>query len=180
MGMLEENKGQEVDDSEFEVPNVITPHLESEYTKDFWEKMDRLFKRTISYAEKAFTLNTYVNYAVVITGIALVGYSILYSWLYELDLYSIAYGSLGVATFIATFYLNPQRRIQQLVSDLTQIQLFYRTYCIQWEHIADWQKENRNNMTLEDLKSLNTQLEELTINIAAKIEEQIGEKNANG
>lgn len=179
MDMLEEKEDQGADSPKFEVPDVIPPHLESEYTKDFWEKMDRLFKRTMSYAEKTFTLNTYVNYAVLITGIALVAYSILYSWLYELDLYNITYGSLGVATFIATFYLNPQRRIQQLVSDLTQIQLFYRTYCIQWQHIADWQKENRDNMTLDDLRNLNKQLEELTINIAAKIEEQIGDKDVD-
>jgi hypothetical protein len=143
--------------------------IPEKYTKDFWKKLDNLFDETINYAEKAFKINSYVNIIVVSTGVILILYSIYFSWFNNLDIYTITLSTLGISSFILLFFIAPQRRVQDLVGDLTQIQLFYRTYLIQWEHIADWQRENREKMTLEELRNLNKQLEELTINIAAKI-----------
>jgi hypothetical protein len=148
--------------------------IPSIYTEDFWENLDNMFERTINYAERSFKINLVNNVIVTLTGMVLVLFSVYHSWFNGLNLYSVTFGSLGILTFIIMFYIAPQKRVQEFVGDLTQIQLFYRTYCIQWEHIADWQRENRNEMTIDDLRELNKQLEDLTVNINSNIEELIG------
>lgn len=142
----------------------------------FWENMDNLFHRTIGHAEMAFKVNVVINIVMVIVGIVLLAYSMIYSWINGLNLYSTAFGSLGVIDFVATFYLTPQRKIQETVGDLTQIQIYYRTYTLQWEAVADWQRMNDSNITLEQLKEMNKHLEEITSETAQKIEDFIGKK----
>lgn len=100
----------------------------------------------------------------------------MYGWVRGLDAYAVAFGGLGVASFLGSFFIGPQLRIQRTVGDLTQIQVFYRTYCAQWENIMDWARNNQAHMTLEELESLNRQLEERTTNTVEKIERFIESK----
>jgi len=123
----------------------------------------------------AFKINVYINIVVVIAGIVLLAYSIVYSWINSLDLYSTAFGPLGVVSFIATFYFTPHRKIQETVGDLTQIQMLYRTYYTQVEAIIDGDRENPNK-TLDQLEKMNKQYEDLTNNAVGKIEELVGKK----
>lgn len=106
---------------------------------------------------------------IVSVGCVLVLYSVSYGWLKGLDVYSAALGALGVLSIVSNFYLAPQRKIQKTMGDLTQVQIFYRTYCAQWENIMDWAKEN-NDMTLEQLEALNKQLEDRSSAAIEKIE----------
>lgn len=146
----------------------------SKDVQEYWKKVDQLFYRTIGHAETAFNVNVYINIIVVIIGIVILAYSIVYSWINGLSLYSTAFGSLGVVSFIATFYLTPQRKIQKTVGDLTQIQMFYRTYFTQVEAVNDWLYINEHKMSLNDLEKVNKQLETLTNDAVQKIEEFIG------
>ncbi len=41
------------------------------YVRDYWEKVDALFYRTIGHAEKAFNVNIYINIVIVCIGIAI-------------------------------------------------------------------------------------------------------------
>lgn len=142
---------------------------------EYWKKMDDLFYRTIGHAERAFKVNIYINIVVVIVGIVLLAYSIVYNWINGLDVYSTAFGSLGVVAFISTFYFTPQRKIQRTVGDLTQIQMFYRSYYMQAEAINDWDYWNKEK-ALEQLEKMNKHLEELTMNATQNIEEFVGKK----
>lgn len=148
--------------------------IDPKSAQDYWKQMNALFYRTIGHAERAFKVNVYINIILVGVGLALIGYSFIYSWINSLDVYSTAFGGLGVLSFVATFFMTPQDRIQRTVGDLTQIQMFYRTYCLLWENIGDYQRINLEAMTLEDLEKLNNQLEKHTISISKKIEEYIG------
>ena len=145
--------------------------------KEYWERMDALFYRTISHAETAFKITLYINIIVVIIGIAIVTYSIVYGWTKGLDLYSTLFGTLGVATFVSTFYLAPQREIQKTVGDLTQIQIFYRTYYSQAETISDW-ANTHPDMSLEEVEKLNKHLEDMTVDLAQKIQDLVGTREA--
>lgn len=145
------------------------------HAKEYWEKMDNLFYRTVGHAEQAFRINVYINLVVVIVGIVLLGYSIVYSWINSLDLYSTAFGSLGVVNFIAVFYLTPQRKIQKTVGDLTQMQMLYRTYYNEVEALGDWDRMHPEK-TLDQLETMCTQLDRLTSNATEKIEKLIGKK----
>ena len=135
--------------------------------------MDALFYRTISHAEEAFKISVYINIVVVIVGVVLLTYSMVYSWANRLDLYSTAFGSLGVISFVATFYFTPQRKIQETVGDLTQVQMLYRTYYTQVEALIDWDRENPNK-PLDQLERMIKQYEDLTDKATRKVEELIG------
>ncbi len=117
-----------------------------------------------------------MNIIVVAVGVLMLLYSIYYSWTRSLDLYSIAFGGIGVASFVGLFYYKPQLKIQQTVGDLTQIQVVYRTYCAQWENITDWARSNQQHMTLQELDALNKQLEDRTNVAVDKIEKFVGGK----
>ena len=138
----------------------------NEPAKRYWAQMDALFYRTIGHAENAFKVNVYINIILVGVGLVLIGYSLLYSWINSLDIYSTAFGGLGILSFVATFFSTPQDKIQRTVGDLTQIQMFYRSYCLLWENIGDHQRIHKDSMTLEELDALNSQLENHTISIS--------------
>lgn len=157
-----------------EKPRAAEPRAHG-VDREYWRRLDDLFYRTVGHAERAFKINVIINLIVVGVGTALLTYSMAYSWVNSLDLYSTAFGSLGVISFIAVFYFTPQRKIQKTVGDLTQIQMFYRTYFMQAEAVNDWDYYNPKK-TLEQLEKMNKHLEELTNNITEKIEEFIGKK----
>jgi ABC-type multidrug transport system fused ATPase/permease subunit len=147
-----------------------------EYAKKYWERLDRLFYRTMKHAETAFKVNLGINLVVVGVGISLLAYSIYYSWINNLDVYSVAFGSLGVVTFISTFFFAPQRKIQRTVGDLTQIQIIYRSYCTFEEALSDWEWVHKDKgMTLNDLGEMNTQLAKMMQAATNSIEQVVGE-----
>jgi len=141
-----------------------------------WKKIDALFYRTIGHAETAFKINLGINIIIVIVGVTLIAYAIAYSWTKSLDLYSTAFGTLGVVSFVTMFYLTPQRKIQETVGDLTQIQMCYRTYAAEWEAINDYLYYHEEKMSIDDLQKINDQLEALTCKLVEEIENSVGKK----
>jgi len=144
------------------------------YARRYWQNLDSLFNRTLGYAESAFKTNRYINLIVVGVGISILAYAIVYSALKSLDLYSTAFGTLGVVSFVALFYFTPQKKIQKTVGDLAQIQMFYRTYWSQVEAVLDWVRDNRRGMTFEQLEKVNTQLQGVTKYATEQVEALIG------
>jgi len=156
--------------------NTKTIPSRPEESTQYWKRIDDLFFRTHEHAERAFKFNLYINILVVAIGILMFLYSIFYSWTRNLDIYSVAFGGIGVASFVGLFYFQPQLKIQKTVGNLTQIQVVYRTYCAQWENITDWARNNQQHMTLQELDALNKQLEDRTNVAVDKIEKFIGSK----
>jgi len=143
----------------------------------YWQRLDDLFYRTVRNAERAFIINVSINVLLVIVGIIVLAYSIVYSWTNGLDLYSTAFGSIGIIEFITVFYLTPQRKIQKTVGDLAQTQMFYRTYFMEAEAFNDWDYYTAKTKTLEQLIKMNEHLKDITIALAEKIEELVGKKD---
>lgn len=142
----------------------------------YWQKVDDLFYKTLGHVEKAFDINVKINIIVVGVGISLLAYSIVYSAFRNLDLYSTAFGSLGVVSFIALFYFTPQRKIQRTVGDLVQIQMLYRSFLMQAEAVSDYDYRTRMTKNLGEVKEMNDHLIENTLKIVDKIEACIGEE----
>ena len=142
----------------------------------YWERFDDLFYRTIGHAETSFRVNIAINIVVVIIGVIIIMYSIAYSWTKSLDLYSTAFATLGVISFVATFYLTPQMKIQEVTGDLVQLQMCYRTYAAHWEAINDYLYYHEEQMSLDDLDKVNSQLEKLTSASVDVIERFIGKE----
>ena len=116
----------------------------SDYATNFWKKMDDLFEDTIKQEKITLKGARLINYIVVVVGIVLLIYSIVYSIINNLDVYSVAFGTLGVVTFVATFFFGPQKNIQLVVANMTKIQVLYRAYCLIEDGLADWQRVNPN------------------------------------
>jgi hypothetical protein len=144
---------------------------------NYWQKIDRLFYGTIIHAETAFRINIILNIIVAGVGLSLLTYAIAYSWVYGLDLYATAFGSLGVASFVAIFYFTPQRKIQRTTGDLAQLQMLYRSYCMQAEEVNDLCFRYYPK-TIEELEKIDNHLTKLTIEICDKIEAVVGEKDS--
>ncbi len=156
---------------EEEVPSTVARNAQ-----EYWKRIDDLFYKTINHAERAFDINVKINIIVVGVGISLLVYSFIYSALNGLDLYTTAFGSLGVASFIALFYFTPQRRIQKTVGDLVQIQMIYRTFTMQAEAINDYAFVIRKTQDFNLIKNMNEHFLEQTQKVIDKIEKCIGEQ----
>jgi hypothetical protein len=154
------------------------PSTKARQAEQYWKDMDALFYKTLGHAEKAFDVNVKINIIVVGVGISLLAYSIVYSAFKNLDIYSTAFGSLGVVSFIALFYFTPQRKIQKTVGDLVQIQMLYRTFYMQAEAVSDYDYLTRMSKTFDDVKRMNDHLMENTLKVIDKIEKCIGEEKS--
>jgi hypothetical protein len=155
------------------------PSTRARQAEKYWKDMDDLFYKTLGHAERAFDINVKINIIVVGVGISLLAYSIVYSAFKNLDLYSTAFGSLGVLSFIALFYFTPQRKIQKTVGDLVQIQMLYRTFYMQAEAVSDYDYITRKSKTFDDVKRMNDHLMENAIKVIDKIEKCIGEEKSD-
>jgi hypothetical protein len=142
---------------------------------DYWDKLDALFYGTVKHAETAFTINVILNILVAAVGLVILFYSIAYSWTHGLDLYTTAFGSLGVVSFIALFYFTPQKKIQKTMGDLAQLQMLYRTYFMQAEEVNDLCYRH-NPRTIEEVEKINNHLKDVTCAICKTIEDYVGEK----
>jgi len=154
------------------------PSTRSRVAEEYWKRIDELFYDTLGHAERAFDINVRINIIVVGVGITLLAYSIAYSAFNNLDIYSTAFGSLSVVSFIALFYFTPQRKIQKTVGDLVQIQMLYRSFYMQAEAVSDYDYYTRGSKTLDDVKNMNDHLLENTQKIIDKIEKCIGEEKS--
>jgi hypothetical protein len=152
------------------------PSTKARQAEKYWKDMDDLFYKTLGHAERAFDINVKINIVVVGVGISLLAYSIAYSAFRNLDIYSTAFGSLGVVSFIALFYFTPQRKIQKTVGDLVQIQMLYRTFYMQAEAVSDYDYITRLSKTFDDVKRMNDHLMESALKVIDKIEKCIGEE----
>lgn len=149
---------------------------DKEYVLEYWKQLNALFYRTIGHAEMAFRINIIINIIIVGVGIVLLGYSIVYSWTNNLDVYSVAFGSLGVLNFVVTFYFTPQKRIQKTVGDLTQLQIIYRTYYSQIETINDLALLHQMAMTPEKVSVINEEFKKVTNYALTQLEEFLGKE----
>jgi hypothetical protein len=147
-----------------------------DYAKRYWERLDQLFYDTLKNAEMAYKVNLIINLIVVAVGISLLAYSMYYSWFNNLDIYSVGFGALGVVTFITTFFITTQKKIQRRVGDLTQIQIVYRSYCLFEEAVGDWERKHSDaDMTLQNLDEINAQLSKMMASATNSIEQVVGE-----
>ena len=101
------------------------------------EAIEKAYHKTMANADSTFRLNLRINIIVVIIGIIILAYSIIYSWVNELNIYSTAFAGIGVAEFIAIFGFNPQKKIQEALANHTQVQIIYDRYLGQRFVITD-------------------------------------------
>jgi hypothetical protein len=144
------------------------------YSKEYWDKLDALFYRTIGHFEDAFKTNKMINLVVVGLGVVFAGYGVVYGAYKGVDLFAVVFGVSGLGASLLSYMFSPQKEIQRNVGDLLQCQLMYRTYCHQEEAVLDWIRDNRDSLSLEELEKANDHLERITREKVDVIESLIG------
>ena len=90
--------------------------------------------------------------------------SIVYSWIYEIDQWSLLSGGLGITSFATLFFTKPQQNITRALGNLTQIQMIYRSYWLQLDTILDAHLRSVETSSIDDLNKLNAILRHTTEN----------------
>ncbi len=141
----------------------------------FWEKIDNLFYASVAHAERAFRTNVNINIVIVGVGVSLIASSIAYSWLFELNVFSVAFASIGVADFVAIFFVNPQKGIHRTLGNLVQVQVAYRTYLSQLEALLDYDRQQyeKGDRALKDVVEMNEALSKVGATAIKSIQENV-------
>ena len=105
------------------------------------EELDKLHVEVISSlrtsvkaTQNTFRANFYVNIIIVFLGILLILIAIMQSILQGIDPFSVTFGGLGVANFVAVFLLNPQSRLQENLCKLSQMNVILSNFLYEYDN----------------------------------------------
>jgi hypothetical protein len=143
------------------------PKVSSEYATQYWKDMDDQFKKTIQRTNTTFLANLIINFIVIALGVILMAYSIIYSWKNGLDIYSVGFGTIGVVAFITTFFFTTQKNVQKAAINSAQMQILYKAFNTVWENVSDQLSDPDRQLSLEQMKELNTHLANVAKDLAS-------------
>jgi hypothetical protein len=138
--------------------------------KQYWKDMDNYFFTSINQSNLAYKTNLTINILVVIIGTILIAYSIIYSAWKGMDVYSVAFGGIGIVAFISTLFLTPQRYIHNALSTTTRMQIVVKTFEAIWEAAIDKLATEGDEMTPEQLKDFDNHLVDVAVRLAEKLQ----------
>jgi hypothetical protein len=143
---------------------------------DVFADMDRRFKRTMVHAESAYRTNYWINLVIVAFGIVFLSSSLYFSYDRGIDASTLSYAGLGIVDFVALFLVNPQRSIQQIIADLNQIMVVYRTYRSQLSMLDGygWDQYGYKTLSLDEIERLNILLGKIAEESLSALERYIG------
>jgi hypothetical protein len=142
------------------VPGDVTPFFGSPYQpppelmKQYWdeqyksilamfalrrslsEKSIDVVKKTFDRAGATFASITWMNRIMFGVGIGLFLYAAYLATSTHAQVYSLLFGGLGAANFVALFMLNPIDRTQKALANLVQVQVVFMTY---FDQISWWE-----------------------------------------
>jgi hypothetical protein len=95
-----------------------------------------ILQQTLGTARSAYSRIVLMNTIMFITGISLFIFAALYAaFSQQQKIYSLVFGGLGVANFIALFMRDPIKRTQQALSNLVQVEIAFMNF---FEQITIW------------------------------------------
>ena len=145
-------------------------------SKTVWEQIDGSFQDTLKYADQAYRTNYYINLIIVGIGIVLLASSLVFSWTSGLNPATLTYAGLGIADFVALFLVNPQTRIQQLVGDLDQILVIYRTWRDQLDVLDTYARNKNYALTFDETVAYDSEMSRVASHALSALETFIGAK----
>jgi ABC-type multidrug transport system fused ATPase/permease subunit len=103
------------------------------------EKSIEVVKKTFDRAGATYSSITWMNRIMFAVGIGLILYAAYLATTTHAQVYSLLFGGLGAANFIALFMLKPIESTQKALANLVQVQVTFMTYFDQiswWENFA--------------------------------------------
>jgi hypothetical protein len=144
--------------------------------KERSEHLERLEKACAGMTKSAkgyYETNKKINILLVSIGVVLLVDSIVYAWYSGINLWSLFSGGLGITSFATLFFTKPQQNITRALGNLTQIQMIYRSYFLQFDTILDSHLRSVESGSIEELNKLNMTLRQATENAVMLIQEKV-------
>lgn len=146
--------------------------------RDYWNSIDEQLSNSIIHAEQAYKTNYWINIAIVVIGIVLVGFSLTLSIFRGIDISTLTYAGLGITDFVALFLVNPQKRLLLLLGDIGQIALIYKTWYQQIQMVdnAVWDNNTQTYRTTdpEKIKEYSDEYAKIGEEALSDIEKYVG------
>jgi hypothetical protein len=161
--------GKELKDIE---PEEDLDPIKSE-RREHLERLEQACAETTKSAKGYYETNRKINILIVGIGVALLANSIVYSWARGVDQWSLLSGGLGITSFATLFFTKPQQNITRALGNLTQIQMIYRSYCLQLDTILDAHLRSVDTSGMDDLNKLNLILRQATENAVRLIQKEV-------
>jgi ABC-type multidrug transport system fused ATPase/permease subunit len=109
------------------------------------DKAYKVVEQTFDHAAQTYRAITWMTKIMFGLGIGLFLFSALYAVYAHEKIYSLLFGGLGTASFIAFFILGPIDKAQKALSNLVQVEIAFMSYFDQiswWEVVAGLPKGN--------------------------------------
>jgi hypothetical protein len=140
--------------------------------KENWISMQQILKDVQTASTRNYQLIIAINIAIVTAGIALLSFSIFYSWARGDSLFGAITSGIAVADFVAVFLFNPQTRVRKVLGDKVQMQIIYRT-CMN-QAVAAYANLVRENYSAEAIDKFQDDLKNHAKESVELIENNIG------
>ena len=141
--------------------------------REHLERLEKACAGTTKSARTYYETNRKINLLIVGTGVVLLANSIGYAWYDGTNPWSLFSGGLGISSFATLFFTKPQQNITKALGNLTQIQMIYRSYCLQFDTILDAHLRSVETSSIEELNKLNMTLRQATENAVMLIQEKV-------
>jgi hypothetical protein len=129
------------------------------------EHLDRIERESIKIMKTAalcYETNRVINLIVVGIGIVLITNSVVYGLTHEkADAWTYLSGGLGIVSFVTLFFTKPQQYITNALGNLAQIQVIYKSYCLQLDAILDYHLRNEST-DIDGVARVNEALQRIT------------------
>ena len=122
--------------------HLLPPEIQSEMVRSAVEMRQfavEMIKGTFNSARSTYHTIMWMNRVMFAVGIAMFIFAALWAAFSSEKVYSVLFGGLGAASFIALFLLKPMENAQKALSNLVQIEIAFMEFTDQiswWENLA--------------------------------------------
>jgi ABC-type multidrug transport system fused ATPase/permease subunit len=115
-------------------------------------------RASVKATQVTFKVNFYINVVIVVLGVVLIVIAIAQSILKGIDPFSVTFGGIGVASFVAVFLLNPQSRLHENLCILSRTSIVLLSFLYEYDRFLASIKET---LTDKELKAVNEESERI-------------------
>lgn len=138
-----------------------------------------ILKDTLDQAASTYKSISRMNNIMFFTGIGLFIFAAIYGAIVQDKTYTLIFGGLGGATFVALFILGPIDKTQNALSNLVQVEVAFMNYFEQitfWENFALIPEGNPPSPTKENIEKASEMLQERSQQTIVLLQEYIETK----
>ena len=151
--------------------------------EDHRTRFEQSIKDLLKIARSYYETNRKINLIVVGVGLVFLANAIAHTWIRGVDSndnawLSLASGGLSVATFVTLFFTKSQENITKAFGNLTQIQMIYKAFCLQFDALLDFHLSHEDDEDLSTINNMNIAAGSVASNAATLVQDNIENEKA--